>query len=57
MKTNKDLWEMAFDEWYYQTDLVYTIYISGVEFHISGVEKTGSNMAYMAAKMILEGRF
>ncbi len=50
MKTNKDLWEMAFDEWYYQTPKGYLIYISDVEY-------TAAKMAYMAAEMILEGRF
>lgn len=42
MKTVKDLWEMVFDEWYYQSPHGYLIYV---------------DMAYLAAEMILEGRF
>lgn len=50
MKTVTDYYNIAFDEWYYQTPKGYLIYISDVEY-------TAANMAYLAAEMILEGRF
>lgn len=50
MKTVKDLWEMAFDEWYYQSPHGYLIYVAVSEY-------TAANMAHLAAEMILEGRF
>lgn len=50
MKTVKDLWEMAFDEWYFQSPKGYLIFVSRIDY-------TAADMAYLAAEMILEGRF
>ena len=50
MKTFKDYYNIAFDTWYYNTPKGYLIFVSKVE-------PTGAAMAWIAAEMILEGRF